>query len=635
MEDKIAFVYGKGSEEVLKKVESHPLASHLEPIMIEEFVRQPEAYSHNHKVLICASINEIKKVLELALECSFALAFVPQASQRALRDSFHLSMDVEENITLALESEAKELDLLLCGGEVVLYSAQIGDTPPFSYSTTAYEKKSFKERLVAFVEIFKKFKNLHHAKLTLKTKKEQEIVTVGSGVVIVEHDNKTFASRLISQELVSNDGQLSALIVSPSSLMGYIKLLSRAFFTKAKKGLLPQEIGYVKTERLEIDAQPALDLRIDGEDAGQTPAIFEVSARSVKVSLPESFWENEVGKSEKETLKLGTLPLSKEAVSYHQKKLPLFTHASEEQYQSLFVSLREEAQASSTFMTLILLSTLLATVGLYLNSSSVIIGAMLLAPLMQPIVSFSMGVLRRSQNILMTSFKTIMIGVAIALISSAIFALILPFESLTNEMAGRLKPSILDLIVALISGTAAAYAKNNEKIVGSLVGVSIAVALVPPIAVAGIGIGWMNWEMFSHAFLLFLTNFAGIVFAAATLFMIQGFSPIKEAKRGIMFTLIAALLISIPLYASFNTMRHDARIKTALNGEHFTIIEGSIESIMIEEVHIYHDRNQNIIKCDLIVPKLLDASALFTLKSAIAKKLGEPIILEATQRIKF
>ena len=631
-EDKIAFVYGKGSEEVVEKAKKHHYASSLEFIMIEEFLLHTETFTHNEKVLICAEIEEIKSVMEVAEECAFSLAFIPQAKQNALRESFHLSNSVEENITLAMESEAKEIDLLVSGGRVVLYSAQIGDTPPLSYSTTAYEKKGLKERIVSFFDIFKKFSNLHHSKLTLKTKKGTDIVTVGAGIVVVEHDNRTFASRLIAEELKTNDGQLSALLVSPPSYMGYLGFLYRAFFARVKKGPLPKHVGYVKSQRLEITCEPTLEVRVDGQVAGETPVVFEVLPKAIKVSLPESFWENEVGRSDKETIKMGTLPTSKEAVNYQHAKLPFFTHASEEQYQSLFVSLRDEAKASSTYMTLILLSTLLATVGLYLNSSSVIIGAMLLAPLMQPLVSFSMGVLRRSQNIFSTSLKTIMIGVGIALFSSALFALFLPFETLTSEMQGRLKPSLLDLMVALISGTAAAYAKNNEKIVGSLVGVSIAVALVPPIAVAGIGLGWGDWSMFYHAFLLFLTNFAGIVFAASALFLIQGFSPIQKAKRGILFSLIGAFIISIPLYFSFKTMATDAIAKRELSGKSFNI-QGS--EIVLEAVQLLHKKDGLHIKCDLLVDALLSQSAKAQLHAKITEELGEEVVLEAVQRVLF
>jgi uncharacterized hydrophobic protein (TIGR00271 family) len=634
IDSKIAFVYGKNSEDVVEVAKKHKLAENLLFVPLNEFLKDPKSYTVNEKIIISADVSEIKGLIQKgANECDFSLAIVARKDQNALRDSFHLSQNIDENITQALECEPKEIDMLYCNGEIALYSVQIGDTPPLSYSTLSYEKKSLKERFISFVDIFKKFKNLHHTKITIKTKKEQVIETVASGMVVVEHDNRTFASSIIADKLKINDSKLSALIISPPSVVGYLGFLLKSMFLKVKKDRLPNHVGYIESSTLEIKSEKSLDLRIDGELKGTTPAFMEVIPKAIKICLPKSFWKMEANPSDKESIRLGTLPLSKDIVNYQEQKLPLFTHASEEQYQTLFVSLREEAKASSTFMTLILLSTLLATVGLYLNSSSVIIGAMLLAPLMQPIVSFSMGVLRRSQSIFSESLKTIAIGVAIALVSSALFALIMPFETLTNEMQGRLRPSIMDLIVALISGTAAAYAKNNEKIVGSLVGVSIAVALVPPIAVAGIGLGWMNFDMFYHAFLLFLTNFAGIVFAASMLFFMQGFSPISGgAKRGLLYSLISAVLISIPLYLSFESIKEDANIKRDLMDKRYLIDDLSVK---IEAVQTSHIGDELHIRCDLLVHSILNDSQKRELKKEIEIELDKEVILEAVQRIIF
>ncbi|HHD72511.1 MAG TPA: DUF389 domain-containing protein, partial [Epsilonproteobacteria bacterium] len=129
-----------------------------------------------------------------------------------------------------------------------------------------------------------------------------------------------------------------------------------------------------------------------------------------------------------------------------------------------------EGKISFSFIVLMLLSSILVTIGLYLNSASVVIGAMLLAPLMHPIVSFSMGALRQDVMLAKGSFKTIVIGVLITLFAAAFIARILPLEHMTQEMVGRIKPSILDMIVAIVSGVAAAYVKNNTKISGTLAG---------------------------------------------------------------------------------------------------------------------------------------------------------------------
>jgi uncharacterized hydrophobic protein (TIGR00271 family) len=222
-------------------------------------------------------------------------------------------------------------------------------------------------------------------------------------------------------------------------------------------------------------------------------------------------------------------------------------------------------------MILLILSTMIATFGLFINSSSVVIGAMLLAPLMQPIVSFSMGVLRQDSDLEFNGAKTILWAVLAVILTAAIISLFTPIERLTVEMSGLLSPTILDLFVAIVSGAAAAYAKSNEKIIGSLAGVAIAVALVPPLAVAGIGLGWADWHMFSMAFLLFVTNLVGIVLSAAFTFTLLGFSPLKIAQKGIMIWMAIAALVAIPLYNSFETMKEDIEIQRRLANVSFSV----------------------------------------------------------------
>ena len=143
-----------------------------------------------------------------------------------------------------------------------------------------------------------------------------------------------------------------------------------------------------------------------------------------------------------------------------------------------------------------------AAVGLFLDSAAVIIGAMLLAPLMTPIVSLAMGVLRGDHSLQKNSAIKIIVGVVIALLASACFSLLFPHKPVTSEMLARINPTLLDLAVAVLSGIAAAYAKSYREIIQNLAGVAIAVALVPPLAVAGIGIGNLDLSITLETFLI-------------------------------------------------------------------------------------------------------------------------------------
>jgi uncharacterized hydrophobic protein (TIGR00271 family) len=283
-------------------------------------------------------------------------------------------------------------------------------------------------------------------------------------------------------------------------------------------------------------------------------------------------------------------------------------------------------------MVLLVLATLIATFGLFINSSSVIIGAMLLAPLMQPIVSLSMGVLRQDSALELNGAKTIFWGVFAVLLTASTIATFTPIERLTSEMLGRLSPTILDLFVAIISGVAAAYVKSNEKILSSLAGVAIAVALVPPIAVAGIGLGWGDWHMFIMAFLLFITNLVGIVLAAAFTFMVLGFSPLKIAKKGILIWFLIVALVAIPLYGAFKQMEEDTKIQRILSKLSFSLKE---HDVTLTHIQLIHKPLIDEIRCEVIATGILSSKEKKILKEAILKSIGKKVEVVVTFRYKL
>lgn len=628
---KAYFVYGKGCEEELENVKESKYISALELTSIEPFLADGTLTDNDH-VIIMGSGDEIKEVFDKAYVDGFSVALVTVKSQNMLRASFEIPSNLEDALDVALNSKPYSMDLLYANGKIVLWNAVIGDAPPIGYRKASYLNTSFKERYALLIESFKNLKALKKTKIKLITNKDQEIDTSASGIVVIEHDNHTFASSLVQDDLSPSDGRLSALLVSPASIVDYLQYLYISLFKSSKKRSLPNSVGFIKTKSLTIQSSPPLMLKVDGKDLGETPVNFEVKKQAIRLKAGKEFWaEGKDEGSDKETIKLSKLPTTSEGVKYVQERLPFFTHASEEQYRDLFAGLREQSKIESSFVILMILSTVLATVGLFLNSASVVIGAMLLAPLMQPIVSSSMGVLRSNLNLFFSALKTTAIGVSLVLLTAALIALVLPFENLTSEIAARLRPSLLDLIVALASGVAAAYAKNNEKIIGSLAGVAIAVALVPPLATAGIGLGWMRFDVFYQAFLLFLTNFVGIIFAGAITFLVMGFSPIKRAKKGLSYALLTAVFIAIPLYLSFKAMVVDSNIRSTLEYSRYIV---NSKEVKIENVVLKHSDGM-ILRCEFIVSKMLEEHELSELKEILEKRLELPIVLEVVQRVRL
>jgi len=205
--------------------------------------------------------------------------------------------------------------------------------------------------------------------------------------------------------------------------------------------------------------------------------------------------------------------------------------------------------------------------------------------------------------------------------------MIIPLKVLTNEINARLTPNLLDMGIAVASGIAAAYAHAKEGIAKSLAGVAIAVALVPPLAVAGIGIGWWDWEVFSGAFLLYLTNLAGIIMFAGITFLLLGFAPFRRARMGLIYTLVIIVLVMVPLSLSFSRIKQEASITSKLEGTRF-------DKIYLRDVKVRTGK-PIMVSLKLVSAEAIEAEEMRKIKAQIEERVGQPIILEVISAIEF
>lgn len=186
---------------------------------------------------------------------------------------------------------------------------------------------------------------------------------------------------------------------------------------------------------------------------------------------------------------------------------------------------QKSAEPTLDYIMMIVLSAALATFGLLANSPAVIIGAMLVAPLMQPLAALAIGLVRAQIALIQRASITLIQGVMVALLLSILLGRLVNVESPTSEMLARGTPSLLDAGVALVSGLVAAYAISRKDIPAALAGVAIAAALMPPICTIGLGIAAQDAALASGAALLFLTNIAFIVGAESLIFLWMGLRP--------------------------------------------------------------------------------------------------------------
>jgi uncharacterized hydrophobic protein (TIGR00271 family) len=224
--------------------------------------------------------------------------------------------------------------------------------------------------------------------------------------------------------------------------------------------------------------------------------------------------------------------------------------------------LDELSQASSPgfdYFLLVLLSCSIATFGLITDSAAVIIGAMLVAPLMSPILGLSLASVAGEQSMFRKAVIALVEGSLLAVALSALLGLIagwLPldvFKVLPSEILSRTHPSPFDLGIGLAGGAAAAYALAQPRLSAALPGVAIATALMPPLCTVGIGIALGNGSVAFGALLLFLTNLAAISFAGIMVFAAMGFRPRHientwhHIPRSLFISASLTLLVTVPL----------------------------------------------------------------------------------------
>jgi len=184
----------------------------------------------------------------------------------------------------------------------------------------------------------------------------------------------------------------------------------------------------------------------------------------------------------------------------------------------------------------------IATLGLALNSPAVIIGAMLISPLMSPILSMGLSLATGDFILAVRSFTNLFLSSLLAILLATTLVYLLPFKEITNEIAARTNPNILDLVVALFSGAIGSIStcKPMRGIINSIPGVAIAVALMPPLCVVGHGIGIGISHSFADGLrvgigggLLFFTNIVAITFTAMLVFLAINIdtNDVKEKVR--------------------------------------------------------------------------------------------------------
>ena len=284
----------------------------------------------------------------------------------------------------------------------------------------------------------------------------------------------------------------------------------------------------------------------------------------------------------------------------------------------------ELSQPGINFTVLMVLSALIASFGLLQNSAAVIIGAMLVAPLMSPLMAFSVALTQGHLRLMRAALFTTLLGALIGLGVAVLGGVAMPLNVPTGEMLARGKPSLLDMGVALASGAAGAYAIARRDVPSALVGVAIAAALVPPLCTVGLALAFGELALASGAGLLFLTNIVSISLAGAAVFAWLGLRPRRSGytRQRIVISLAVLGLLALPLASTFvDVVRVERDTSTARQ-----VLERSFDHADVIAVEL----RDGTITATLRSTEIITRRDVSDAELALEEALGRDVSLEVT-----
>ncbi|MEM9220594.1 MAG: DUF389 domain-containing protein [Cyanobacteria bacterium P01_F01_bin.150] len=322
-----------------------------------------------------------------------------------------------------------------------------------------------------------------------------------------------------------------------------------------------------------------------------------------------------------------------------QLQTSLFTRrVPKAQVRDLIASLQEEADLDLNYVVLIFGSCAIATFGLLANSVAVIIGAMIVAPLMLPIRSTAFGILEGELKLVNSGILSLVMGIASAIWLSCGLGMLAGIPNYGSEVWARSSPNLLDLGVAIVAGGISGFAKVQPKLSGALAGTAIAVALMPPLCVVGLGLALAQASPASGlalsqgAGLLFLTNLLGITLSCMVAFFIAGYTPLVQAQRGISIAAILTAVLVLPLSISFFNLVRQAQLEANLRQELETNTE-TFKEAKLKGIQTNWLQDPPEVRLEVSTAQELSPKQVLLLEEFIIHKMRQPFVLvvEMTQ----
>ncbi len=292
-----------------------------------------------------------------------------------------------------------------------------------------------------------------------------------------------------------------------------------------------------------------------------------------------------------------------------------------------------------SFFFMLVISAVIATFGLLANSAAVIIGAMIVAPMMNPIIAMSFSLVARKITLMIRSIFTVLAGTILTIGVAFAITEAIGWKLVGSEIIGRMTPSLLDLGVAIAAGAAAAFAYTRPGVSSALAGIAIAVALVPPLCTVGLALS-LGQEATAEIglpiqsisargpLLLYLTNIIGIVFASSFVFFWQFFRRKVSAVLILALTLGSLLIVVPPLGISMDNLLIRNQVMRNL-----TTISSSVipidQNVQITNLNVRIRDDVVFVSGNVLAPPgLLTQEIIDEVQEQVSKMLEKQVVLE-------
>ncbi len=290
---------------------------------------------------------------------------------------------------------------------------------------------------------------------------------------------------------------------------------------------------------------------------------------------------------------------------------------------------RAECSISERYLFMTAMSGGITVLGLLLSSPAVVIGAMLLSPLMDPIMGLGFALAIGDYQWLKQSARSLAWGSIMAVALTSLLVYFSPIQTITPEIASRTQPNLFDLFVALFSALAGAYAMIRGR-EGTIVGVAIATALMPPLAIIGFGLATWNWTVFSGALLLYVTNLITIALTAWAMARLYGFKTSLSARNTKFQNIAVAAVfaaLALPLGYSLQQIAWETNAQRIVRAE---ITEKFDTLSQIDGLEIDFGTSPVTVSATVWTPAPRP-KAETEIELALADRLGEPVELSLLQ----